>query len=164
MAAAIRTGRRRGTLIGYLQGPVVEAAVREDVAVKLDHTVAPGTLVQVVDVLSHERQSRDEVRELCERQVAGIGFGFRNEVAAPAIPAPDQHRVHEECIRGGQVLGPVPGPEPFLGIAKGRYAAFRGDAGACQYADMARIPERRNQRVRDLAACCHDQAASCRRT
>jgi hypothetical protein len=114
------------------------AAVTQDVAVVLDHAGASGPLVQPVHVLRDQRQAGNPVDECGERVVTCVGQGVADELTPPLVPPPDEFRVALETFGRGEVERVIAGPETFLGIAKSRYAALRGDSRARQDADMPR--------------------------
>ena len=121
------------------------ASVIEEIAMKLDHIIVSGALVQAIDILRNERESGHEFGETRKRKVAWVRLGCSDQFTAPAIPLPDQFRIFFERLRGRELLRIVFFPEPVLGITKGGYATFGRYACARQYADVTRIPECRDK-------------------
>ena len=90
VGAAARAFRHDVMFFGRDDAALDETAVLEQVAVKLDDILAAGALVQAVHVLGDERQARHQGGQPGQGNMARIGFGTGDELAAPAVPAPDQ--------------------------------------------------------------------------
>ncbi len=65
------------------------AAVAQDVAVVFDDARAARTLVQSVDVLRDQRQSRHRAGQLDQRPVTRVRFDLAHEFTTPFVPFPD---------------------------------------------------------------------------
>jgi hypothetical protein len=68
-----------------------------DVAVQFDHLAATGTPMQTIDVLGDQQAVRDASLDIDQGVVRGIRLHFRNEVAAPRIPIPNELGVLRKC-------------------------------------------------------------------
>lgn len=108
------------------------AAIPVEGSVKLKHRRASGTLMQTIDILSDERDSRQQTLKGCYRQVGGVGARRRQQRSSPLVPIPDELRIPLEGFGGCKVFGPVAGPQTRLGLPKGRHATFRGNASSRQ--------------------------------
>ena len=61
-----------------------------DVAVQFDHFAAAGAPMQTVDVLRDQQAVRDASLDVGQGVVRRVRFHFRDELAAPRIPIPNQ--------------------------------------------------------------------------
>src|SRR5258706_4750026 len=125
------------------------------VAVDLERAGATRAIMQAVDVLRDECKIRVLRLERGKRTMAGVGFGLRDEGAAPVVPFPDQFRIARETLRRREVFGSMATPQPAR-AAKGRDTAFSGDARAGQHRDRIRL---RENFTAELAEMVHENLA-----
>ena len=133
VAAALGAARRLLVLVrevvpGVATMTPLDAAEAVHRPVQLDDVGRAGALVQPVDVLGDHDDARQHLLELGDRVVAGVGLGRRSHAEPVLVPAPDEGRVRLVGLRGGELHGVVPRPEPGLGLAE------RGDAGLLAHA------------------------------
>ena len=72
--------------------------------------------------------------------MTGVRLRFRDTAPPFFVPGPDELWIAVEGFGSGEVLEPVLLPESAVG-AKGRDAAFGGDAGAGQNRDGFGVPD-----------------------
>ena len=137
VAAAVGTHRDVCRFITQVQGAIRKTTVIKKVAVELNNLRAAGSPVQIVHVLSDQGQSWYKIGEFCNREVTRVWIGLRDIVAPPAIPAPDQFRVCEECFRCREIVWVVLGPEALPGSRERLERRFQ------------RKPRRRSERKHD---------------
>ena len=89
--------RRRAVVAGGRARAAIEPAVALDVAVQADRVGVAGALVQVVDVLAHQREHAGAApRERAQRQMPGVGLRGAHAVAALGVPVPHALRDRRE--------------------------------------------------------------------
>ena len=101
---------------------------------QLQDIAAARAVVEPVDILGDQRESRGALLECHQRVMRRVWFRGGDLLAAPVVPFPNQARVALECFGRGKLLGPELVPQTAR-TAKGRDAALGGDAGASQHDD-----------------------------
>ena len=119
----------------------IEAARRMQAAVQMNHRLAAGTLVQVVDILGHQGQPRHPPRQLGNRPVRRIRRGTQHLLATPLVPAPDQLGVGDERLGRGQLRRIEARPQASQRITKGRNTALGGNAGTAEHQQVTTIAQ-----------------------
>src|SRR5215212_4131929 len=122
----------------YLHG-LHRAPSTVDVAVQLDHITAASPLVQAVYVLGGEGELREEPLEFRNSQVSRVRMSFRDELAPPRVPVPDEFGIAGERLRCREFLGIEARPQAGLGLSKGRNAALGGDARSGENDRLGRV-------------------------
>src|SRR5690606_3849599 len=109
-----------------------QAARPEELAVHVQHALAAGALVQVVDVPRHEQQVVAQLRlQACERQVRVVGLHAAHLAAPGVVEALHEQGVALERLGGGHVAHVVALPQATA-VAEGLDAGLRRDAGTGQ--------------------------------
>ena len=143
VVAALGAARRLLVLVGEVLP--VEAAVpaldtTEAVhgAVELDHLRRAGALMQPVDVLRDDHDLGEQLLELGDGPVAGVGLSVGRHAEAVLVPAPDERRVLAIRLRRGQLHRVVLRPQAGLGLAEGGDAGLLADAGSGEHREPGR--------------------------
>jgi len=104
----------------------------QDFSMHVDDPKRTRPLVQIVDILGHQREvdtlTPPERREGVMR---GVRHGMKRVLPARVIEAMDLRGVAREALGGRDLFERVVRPEPAR-VAECAETAFRGDAGACE--------------------------------
>src|SRR5690606_12080318 len=156
---AARRARRRVRQVVRPAGALTarQAARPEELAVHVQHALAAGALVQVVDVLRHEQQVVAQLRlQACERQVRVVGLHAAHLAAPGVVEALHEQGVALERLGGGHVAHVVALPQATA-VAEGLDAGLRRDAGTGQdhgtHASILTRPGRARVPRRVAATC-----------
>ena len=99
--------------------------------------------MEVVDILRHDQQVAPPLGvEPCQRDVRRIGHHLVQPGAPLVVEAVDEFRVASQRLRRAHVLDAMPLPETVR-PAKGRQAAFGGNARAGQDDDVVDVAHAR---------------------
>jgi hypothetical protein len=105
------------------------ASFLPNAAMQPENVPATGTLVKPIDILRHESEVRSPLFKLDKRAMSGIWLSFRDYLAPPPVPLPNQLRIPLERHWCCKIFGLMVPPQS-AGSAERWNAAFRGDAGA----------------------------------
>ena len=72
---------------------------------QVQHVTTAGALVQVIDILGDQCQSRDECFQQRDRQMRWIRLRSKDLHSPPFVPTPYQRRIAPERFGGRQFLG-----------------------------------------------------------
>jgi hypothetical protein len=92
----------------------------------LEHSLAPGPVMQPVNVLGDQRQPGLLFLELSQSVVPQVRPASGNSLPPPVVPGPNEGRIPMKRLGRSQFLSPKVPPKPLRG-PKGRNPAFRGD-------------------------------------
>jgi len=109
---------------------------------KVKHLPATPAFVKIVDVLSYQREIRNELCHRGDRSMRGIGFRAQYSRPTPFVPTPDERWITLKGSRVCQFRRMEVFPEAGLLVAEGGYATFRGYARSGENDDPCRSPQR----------------------
>ena len=104
--------------------------------------MTPRFAMQAIHVLRDEREVRDTLLHLRQREVTGVRLHATHFFAAHGVPVPDQFRVARERFGGGQIFGTVLRPKSRLRVAEGAESRFLRDARPGQRGDAFGLSEK----------------------
>ena len=108
-------------------------------AVHVQHPPRARALVQIVDILRDDQQlAAPFALQPRERMMRRIGLFGEHCGAAHVVEALDQLGIAREALGRGDILHPVPFPQPAA-VAKGVDPAFGGDSRPGQDDDIAQM-------------------------
>jgi hypothetical protein len=91
---------------------------------QMQHRRTAGAFVQVVYVLSHEREARHALRQCSEGSMTGVGLCGQHNFASPLVPSPNKRRIAAERGWSRKFHRIESLPEPGLLIAERRHTAL----------------------------------------
>src|SRR5271169_6636375 len=109
---------KRSAAVGPI-GAALEAAHAPDVTVQLEDAAAASAVVETVDVLRNEVEAPFLALQFNQSAMGGIGRNLGNGLTAPVVPFPDEARIAQECLGGGQFLRFVFFPEALVAAESG---------------------------------------------
>ena len=84
-----------------------------DRAVKANHSLGTGPLMEPVDVLRDEREVLEGAAPCGKNRVRRVRLARSQVLTPPVVPFPDEFRIPREGLRCRQVLGSMLAPESF---------------------------------------------------
>ncbi len=118
-------------------------------AVQVQHIRAACSFMQIIHILSHNRQRRNMFRQRRNGQMRGIRRYLQDLHAPPLIPAPDQFLVPLKSLGCSQIPGIEVLPQTCQRIPKCRYAAFGRNTSAGEYDNTLGIFQGADESGRD---------------
>ena len=106
---------------------------------KPNHVSGAGALVEAVDVLSDQRESRASAPRGQDR-MCRVRLGLCDGRAAPVVPLPDRSRIMREGFRRRELFSPEVPPQPVV-AAKRRDSAGCRDTCASEHDDGAGVAQ-----------------------
>jgi hypothetical protein len=137
-AAGREIGNARRMLVW---SPAALTAGTRQGPMQVEQRAACSALVQVVYILSYQREGRYLLSHSGNDTVSAVWLRLQYEHAPPLIPAPHEGCVAIEGMTGRQLRSFVQFPKPRLSISKRRYATLGGNASARQHDNMPRSAE-----------------------
>lgn len=83
--------------------PTIEAPRRVQAAMKVNHILAAGAFVKVINILSDHSELGHMPGELGDSEVRSIRLRLRNLLPTPLVPPPTQCWIGSECFAGGEL-------------------------------------------------------------
>ncbi|AZF08201.1 hypothetical protein C4J94_5481 [Pseudomonas sp. R5-89-07] len=106
-------------------------------AVQMHDVLRPRALVQVIDILSYDRNLFAGGRQSTNRKMSGVWLGLASLGAPPQIPAPNQLRVLPKSLYRFQSFGVVFLPKAYEFVAKCWNSTCSRDACAGEKHDFS---------------------------
>ncbi len=92
---------------------------------QVDHTLAAGSLMEVIHILGHHGQPGHMPGKLSDSEMSTIGLRLSNLLPAPLVPSPAKTRIRTECFRGRQLRWIKTLPQSTQRISECWDATFR---------------------------------------
>ncbi|RMN24052.1 hypothetical protein ALQ62_101353 [Pseudomonas coronafaciens pv. zizaniae] len=104
---------------------------------QMHDVLRPRSLVQVINILSDDRNLFAGARQLTNRKMSGVWLGLASLETPPQIPPPNHLRVLSKSTCRFQPFGVVSRPNACELVAKCWNSTFRRDAGAGEKYDLS---------------------------